>query len=173
RAEARGSVGPRVQREPSPADPTYRNPRINWQFTGNSESTTAFYDVMRTMGASAREILIAAATDRWKVKPESCHAENGMVIHRPSGRRFKFGDLAEAAARKTPPSNPRLKPQSQWRLIGKSLPRVETRSKVNGTAIFGLDFTIPGMVYAAVRTSPVLGGNVANFDKTSVDKFGV
>src|SRR5262249_31376674 len=75
--------------------------------------------------------------------------------------------------RKTPPSNPRLKPQSQWRLIGKSLPRVETRSKVNGTAIFGLDFTIPGMVYAAVRTSPVLGGNVANFDKTSVDKFGV
>src|SRR5262249_12303456 len=130
-------------------------------------------DVMRTMGASAREMLIAAAADRWKVKPETCRAENGKVIHRASRRSFKFGDLAEAAARKTPPANPPLKPASQWKLIGKSLPRVESRAKISGSAIFGMDFVAPGMVYAAVRTSPVFGGKVATVDKASVERFGI
>jgi isoquinoline 1-oxidoreductase subunit beta len=158
----------RIKVEFSSVAPAYRNPRINWQFTGNSESTTGFFDLMRTMGASAREMLIAAAVKRWGVKPEECYADNGRVIHRSSNRTFKFGEIAEDAATITPPQNPKLKPQSEWKLLGRSLNRVELASKLNGTAIFGLDITVPGMVHAAVMQSPVHGGTVKDFDKQSV-----
>jgi isoquinoline 1-oxidoreductase subunit beta len=161
----------RVKIEFSTVAPAYRNPRVNWQFTGNSESTTGFFDLLRTMGASAREMLVTAAANRWSMKPEECYAENGRVIHKPTGRAFKFGDVAEDAARITPPQSPKLKPQSEWKLLGRSLPRVELASKLNGTAIFGLDFTVLGMVYAAVMQSPVHGGTVSSFDKDSVMKL--
>ena len=170
-AEEVGADWKRVKLENSPADPAYRNPARNWQFTGNSESTTAFFDFLRTMGASAREMLVAAAADRWRVDPASCDSQNGRVIHRPTRRSLKFGQLVEAASKKQPPANPRLRPQSEWRLLGKSLPRVENPAKVNGTAVFGLDFKVPGMVYAAVRTSPVFGGKVAKLDKSSVERL--
>src|SRR5215472_7904493 len=148
-AEELGADWKRVRLENSPADPAYRNPARNWQFTGNSESTTAFFDFLRAMGASAREMLIAAAADRWKVDPASCYSESGKVFHRPTKRSLKFGQLVQAASKKQPPAHPRLKEQSEWRLLGKSLPRVENPAKVNGTAVFGLDFKIPGMLYAA------------------------
>jgi isoquinoline 1-oxidoreductase subunit beta len=158
----------RIKVEFSSVAPAYRNPRINWQFTGNSESTTGFFELMRTMGASAREMLIAAAAKRWGVNPEECYADNGRVIHRSSNRAFKFGEIAEDAARITPPQSPKLKPQSEWKLLGRSLNRVELASKLNGTAIFGLDITVPGMVHAAVMQSPVHGGTVKDFDKQSI-----
>ena len=170
-ADELGADWKRIKLENSPADPAYRNPARNWQFTGNSESTTAFFDFLRTMGASARETLISAAADRWKVDPTSCYSENGKVFHRPTKRSFKFGQLVQAASKKEPPAHPRLKEQKEWRLLGKSLPRVENPSKVNGTAVFGLDFKIPGMVYAAVRSSPVFGGKVARLDKSSIGRF--
>src|SRR5262244_4219472 len=170
-AEELGADWKRVRLENSPADPAYRNPARNWQFTGNSESTTAFFDFLRTMGASAREMLIAAAADRWKVDPASCYSESGKVFHRPTKRSLKFGQLVQAASKKQPPAHPRLKEQSEWRLLGKSLPRVENPAKVNGTAVFGLDFKIPGMLYAAVRSSPVFGGKVVKLDKSSVSRF--
>src|SRR5215813_7276071 len=170
-AEELGADWSRVKIELSAVAPSYRNPRINWQFTGNSESTTAFFELLRTMGASAREMLIAAAANRWHVGPEECYAEKGRVINRPSQRAFKFGDLAEDAARIAPPQNPKLKPQNEWTLLGKSLSRVELPAKLNGTAIFGLDFTVPGMVYAAVMQSPVHGGKVSSFEKDSVMKL--
>src|SRR5258708_1799129 len=170
-AEELGADWNRVKLESSPADPAYRNPGRNWQFTGNSESTTAFFDFLRTMGAGAREMLISAAAERWKVDPASCYSSDGKVIHRPTQRSLKFGQLAEAASKKKPPAHPKFKAQSEWRLLGKSLPRVENPAKVNGTAVFGMDFRIPGMVYAAVRTSPVFGGKVATLDKASVAGF--
>jgi isoquinoline 1-oxidoreductase subunit beta len=161
----------RVKVECSGVAPAYRNPRINWQFTGNSESTTGFFELLRTMGASARELLTAAAANRWGVKPEECYAENGRIVHKPTQRVLRFGEIAEDAARLTPPQNPKLKPQSEWTLLGHSLPRVELGSKLNGTAVFGLDFTVPGMVNAAVMQSPVHGGTVSAFDKNSVLKL--
>jgi isoquinoline 1-oxidoreductase beta subunit len=170
-AEELGADWSRVKVEVSTVAPAYRNPRINWQFTGNSESTTGFFELMRTMGASAREMLVSAAAKRWGARAEECYVENGRVIHRPTSRAFKFGDVAEDAAKLTPPQNPKLKPQSDWKLLGRSLPRVELASKINGTAIFGLDFTMPGMVYAAVMQSPVHGGTVSTFDKESVAKL--
>jgi isoquinoline 1-oxidoreductase beta subunit len=137
-------------------------------FTGNSESTSSFFDLLRHMGASAREMLIAAAADRWSVPAAECHAAGGSVYHPTTGRALTFGDLAEAAARQTPPEKPPLKSEGEWKLLGRSLPRVELPAKVNGTAIFGLDFKVPGMVYAAVKQSPVFGGKLTGFDKASV-----
>jgi isoquinoline 1-oxidoreductase subunit beta len=167
-ADELGADWTKVRLENSPTDPVYRNPRVNWQFTGNSESSTSFFEMMRQMGASAREMLITAASERWKVAPATCDAENSHVIHRPSKRALKFGDIAEAASKVPPPKNPRLKPDKEWRLIGRSLPRVDNPSKVDGSAIFGIDFGVPNMVYAAVRQSPVIGGKTASFDKSSV-----
>jgi len=170
-ADELGADWSRVRLENSPTDPSYRNPRLNWQFTGNSESTTAFFDLMRQMGASAREMLISAAAQQWKVEASACHTEAGKVIHTKSYRSARFGDLAEAAAKLTPPSKPPLKNEKDWSLIGKSLPRVENPSKIDGSAIFGLDFTLPGLVHAAVRQCPVFGGDVASFDRSSIAGF--
>src|SRR5215469_3358105 len=170
-AEELGADWSRVRLEDSPTDPAYRNPRINWQFTGNSESTPSFFDLMRQMGASAREMLIAAAAQKWHVDPATCRTEAGKVLHKNSRRSAKFGDLVEAAAKITPPAKPTFKSEKDWTLLGKSLPRVENPSKVDGSAIFGLDFTVPGMVYAAVRQCPVFGGDVASFDRSSIAGF--
>ena len=170
-ADELGADWSRVRLENSPTDPAYRNPRINWQFTGNSESATAFFDLMRRMGASAREMLISAAAQRWKVDASTCRAESGKVLHAKSRRTARFGDLVEAAATLTPPANPPLKSEKDWSLIGKSVPRVENPSKIDGSAIFGMDFKLPGLVCAAVRQCPVFGGDVASFDRSSIAGF--
>jgi isoquinoline 1-oxidoreductase beta subunit len=170
-AEELGADWVRVQLEMSPTAQAYRNPRLQFQFTGNSESTKSFFDLMRTVGASAREMLISAAADRWHVAPLSCGVDRGVVVHKTSGRRLTFGQLAEAASKKPAPHNPPLKPQSEWKLLGKSQPKVDIPSKVDGSAVFGIDFGVPGMVYAAVKNCPVFGGKLKSFDRSSVDGF--
>src|SRR5215471_4124921 len=170
-AEELGADWGRVKIEFSTVAPEYRNPRINWQFTGNSESTTGFFELLRTMGASARELLIAAAARRWNVSADDCYTDQGRIIHRPTKRSFRFGDVAEDAAHLTPTKTPKLKPQSDWKLLGRSLTRVELGSKLNGSAVFGIDFTVPRMVHAAVMQSPVHGGTVSSFEKASVVKL--
>jgi len=167
-AEELGADWSRVKLETPLTDPAYRNPRTGHQFTGNSESITSFFEIMRAMGASAREMLIAAAAARWKVAPETCRAENGRIVHAGSGRSLRFGDLAAAAAKLPPPDKPRLKAPSEWRLLGTSLPRVDVPSKVDGTAVFGLDVTVPGMAYAAVKMCPVYGGKLRSHDAAAV-----
>jgi isoquinoline 1-oxidoreductase subunit beta len=170
-ADELGADWSKVRLENAPADPAYRNPRINWQFTGNSESTTAFFDLMREMGAAGRQMLIGAAAGRWKVDAGTCRAERSRVIHTATGRSLTYGELAAAAAAMARPGKPTLKPPADWTLIGKSLPRIENAGKVNGAAIFGMDVTVPGMVYAAVKTSPVFGGKVSSFDRESIRGF--
>ncbi len=170
-AEELGADWSRVKIEFSGVAPAYRNPRVNWQFTGNSESTTGFFELLRMMGASARVMLVAAAANHWQAKAEDCYVENGRIIHKPTKRTLKFGDVAEDAAKIPPPKDVKLKPEREWKLLGRSLTRVELASKLNGTAIFGLDFTVPGMVYAAVMQSPVHGGAVKEFDKEHVMKM--
>src|SRR5262247_3770243 len=167
-AEELGADWSRVKIEFSPTAPPYRNPRINWQFTGNSESTTGFFELLRTMGASAREMLIRAAANRWGVTAGECFTDNGKVVHKPTGRNLKFGDVAEDAARVTPAANPKPKSEGDWKLLGKPLARVDVPGKLSGAAVFGLDFTVPDMVCAAIKQSPVHGGSVASFDKPSV-----
>jgi len=167
-AEEMGADWSRVRLESSPADPAYRNPRINWQFTGNSESTTSFFDLMREMGASAREMLISAASDRLKAQVTEFRAEQSRVIHTASGRSLAFSELSAEAAKKDPPKNPKLKDQSAWKLLGRSLPREDTQAKLNGSAVFGIDFRLPKMAHAAVKTCPVFDGKVASVDRSSI-----
>jgi isoquinoline 1-oxidoreductase subunit beta len=170
-AEELGADWNQVHLEMSPTAEVYRNPRLQFQYTGNSESMMSFFDLMRQVGASAREMLISAAADKWHVDPASCSVEKSTVIHRASKRTLPFGKLAQAASRKQPPKNPTLKAQSQWTLLGKSLPRVDSPSKVDGSAIFGLDLKLPGMVYAAVLHCPVFGGKLKSLDRSSVAGF--
>jgi isoquinoline 1-oxidoreductase beta subunit len=167
-AEELGADWSRVQIETSPVGVAYQNPKAHWQYTGNSESTIGFFELMRTMGASAREMLIAAAATRLGVKPQALRAENGHVVHPPTGRSLRFGELAAAAAKLPAPARPPLKPRKEWRLLGTSVPRLDNPAKVDGTAVYGLDFTVPGMVYAAVKAAPTFGGKVKHLDPASV-----
>ncbi|HML11839.1 MAG TPA: molybdopterin cofactor-binding domain-containing protein [Xanthobacteraceae bacterium] len=154
----------------SPAAPAYRHPIYNWQFTGNAESIRSYHALIRKMGAAAREMLIAAAADRLRVPAAELDARAGTVRHGASGRALGYGELAAAAAAKPVPAEPRVKPESEWQLVGggRSLPRRDVPAKVEGTAVFGIDVKVPGMAYAALASAPTIGGKVANVDRDSV-----
>ena len=135
----------------------------NWR-TGGSSSVRGNFEPFRRAGATARELLISAASERWNVDRASCHAEHGEVVHAASGRRLAYGALAERAAQLPPPAEPKLKPRSAFRVIGKDVRRLDTPAKVDGSAIFGIDVRIPGMLVAQVERSPEIGGAVTSFD---------
>jgi len=136
------------------------------QTTGGSASVRTTWDPMRKAGAQAREMLISAAAQQWSVKPESCHAENSFVVHSASGRKLGYGALAAEAGKLPVPENPALK-TGGYKIVGKPLPRLDTPSKVNGSAIYGLDFRVPGMKYAVLARCPIVGGKVAAIDDTA------
>jgi len=153
----------------SPAAPPYRHPVYNWQFTGNSESIRSYHALIRKMGAAAREMLIAAASDRLSVPTTELAARSGVVRHAGSGRSVGFGEIAAAAAEKPVPAEPLMKSESEWRLVGggRSLPRRDVPAKVEGSAVFGIDVKVPGMVYAAVASAPTIGGKLVSVDQAS------
>jgi isoquinoline 1-oxidoreductase beta subunit len=167
-ADELGADWSRVRIENAPVATEYQNPKAHLMFTGNSESIQTFGPIMRAAGAAAREMLVDAAAKRWGVPRDSCRTEDGRVIHGKSGRHFTFGELVEDAAGEPTPGQPRLRPQGELKLIGRSIARRDIPSKVDGSAVFGIDFKVPGMVYAAVRQIPVLGGSVTKFDPASV-----
>src|SRR5215831_14470061 len=140
----------------SPAGEAYRHPVYNWQFTGNAESIRSYHALIRKMGAAAREMLIAAAADKLGAPAPELTAHKGRVVHAPSRRAVGFGEIAVEAATKAVPAEPRIKPESEWRLVGagRSLPRRDIPAKVMGTAEFGIDVRVPGMVWAAVESAP-------------------
>ena len=132
--------------------------------TGGSRSVRQLFDPLRKTGATAREMLISAAARKWEVDRATCRAEQGAVLHLPSGRKLGYGALAAAAAREQVPANPPLKAAKDWRLIGKKVPRLDTPDKVTGRARFGIDVRLPGLRFAVVARPPVVGGKVASFD---------
>jgi len=138
--------------------------------TAGSSSVTLFYEPMRKAAAATREMFVAAAVERWDVAPGECDVQNSKVIHRASGRRFTFGELAEAAARQPVPRNPSLRKLSDMPLIGQRVQRLDAEAKSNGSARFGLDFQAPGMLWAAVRHGPVRGSSVASLDAEAARK---
>ena len=150
-----------------PDDQLYANPLIGAQVTGGSTSVRAMWQPLRGAGAAARAMLIAAAAQRWHVDPSSCHADNGEVIHMPTGRRLSYGALAEMAARLPVPQDVPLKDPKQFKLIGTPAKRLDTPDKVNGRAQFGIDVQIPGMKIAAVAACPVFGGKLAGVDDSA------
>jgi isoquinoline 1-oxidoreductase beta subunit len=139
-------------------------PRYGEMGTGGSSSVRESYEPLRKAGASAREMLVAAAAAQWKVEAASCRPELGSVLHPPSNRRLTYGELVGAAARLPVPSNPKLKDPSQFRYIGKSMPRVDIPAKVNGSAVFGIDVRVPKMLFATVVRCPVVGGKLGKLD---------
>jgi isoquinoline 1-oxidoreductase beta subunit len=144
------------------------------QNTDGSRSMRQFYWPMRVAGASAREMLEAAAAHMWAVSANDCRARNHMVVHIPTGRQLPFGEVAKVAATlEVPPEDHlelRYKPASERRYVGKPMPIVDLNDIVRGKATFGIDVTLPGMKYASVERCPVYGGKVSTFDATDALK---
>lgn len=141
------------------------------QITGGSSTIRGSYQRLLKLSASAREMLVEAASKKWNVNQADCYAENGFVIHRPSGRKFGYGDLVTDAAKLEPPKNVTLKNPKDYKIIRKPMPRQDTPQKVNGKAVFGMDFKLPGMLYAVVERSPRFEGKVKSFDDTETKKI--
>jgi isoquinoline 1-oxidoreductase subunit beta len=119
---------------------------------------------MRVTGAAARHVLVEAAAARWNVPAQDCETKSGRVIHAASGRSFGYGELAAEATNYDPPSNPTLKDRSKFALIGRPVQRFDIPRKVNGTTNYGIDVKQPGMLYAAIRISPVFGAKLKSVD---------
>ena len=114
-------------------------------------------------GAAARTMLISAAAKRWRIDPAQCHVKNGTVVN-SLGKVLTYGELADAAAREPVPKDLKLIPRNDFQIIGKAKARIDTPGKVDGSAEFGLDVKLPGMLYAVLAQSPVLGGKVKSLD---------
>lgn len=136
--------------------------------TGGSTSVRDAYDYYRRMGAIARGMLISAAAKEWKVSREDCYAEKGEVINKKDGQKKTFGELAAKAAKEKAEEFPVLKKKSEFKLVGKSIDRIDVPNKVTGKAIFGLDVRVPNMKFAVIRHPSFVGGKITgikNLDK--------
>lgn len=140
------------------------------QNTDGSRSIRNFYMPMRQAGATAREMLVAAAAQTWGVPASECKAQNHTVIHESSNRSLGYGELASVAASVPVPENPTLKTKDQFRYIGTPVSGVDNKDIVQGKALYGIDAAMPGMVYASIERSPVLRGSVQSYDDTETLK---
>ena len=140
------------------------------QRAGGSASVRTSYTELRKVGASAREVFIKAASIQWQVDTDSCYAENGTVIHKPTKRMLTYGDLAEEASKLELPKEPKLKDPKDFKILGKQAKRPDVPLKTNGKAEFGIDVQVPGMLYATVERCPVIGGTLKSFDATEALK---
>jgi len=141
------------------------------QVTGGSSTVRGAYQRLLRTGATAREMLIETAAKRWNVNKADCFAENGFVVYKPDGKKIGYGDLVEEASKMEPPKNVKLKNRSEYKIIGKPLHRQDTPSKVNGTAEFGQDKKVKGMLYAMVERNPRFHGKVKSFDDSAARKI--
>lgn len=142
-------------------------PLIGLTITGGSSTILGNYNYLRTVGAATRAMLVQAAAEQLDVPESELTTEKSKVIHAGSGRSLSYGALAEAAAAFTPPGDAKVKDPSEFTLLNTPVKRLDTPEKSDGSAVFGIDVKIPGMVYAAVRHSPVFGGTVDTFDADS------
>ena len=134
------------------------------QGTGGSSSVRTSYEKLRNAGATARGMLIAAAAAAWNAPVADCRAEQGSVINVRNGKKLGYGELASAAASMPVPEKPAFKDPKDFHLIGKRVKKLDTPSKIDGSAVYGIDIRVPGMVFASLVRCPVFGGKVATFD---------
>jgi len=153
----------KVKVGPLPENPAGWSRRMS---TGGSTSVRTSWDILRKAGATARAMLMTAAAQTWGADPAACSTANGIVSHTGTSHRLTYGALAAKAAALPVPANPPLKDPKDFRLLGKPTHRLDTPSKVNGTAQFGIDVRMPGMLVASIERSPVFGGKVKSFDAT-------
>src|SRR3954447_9212011 len=147
-----------------PNEKLYANPMLGEQATGNSNAIRGAWKPLREAGAIARTMLIAAAAKRWGVEVASCRAQDGEVIHTPTGRHVGYGELAAEAAQMPVPKQVTLKRAEDFKLIGTPAKRLDASGKVNGTAVYGLDARPPGVKIATLAQSPVFGGRLKSVD---------
>src|SRR5213594_1163855 len=136
--------------------------------TGGSRGIRDSHQYVREGGATARIMLIQAAANAWNVPASECSAANSVITHKPSGRKTTYGKVAEAAAKLTPPEKPTLKDPTEWKLIGKSVKRLDTIDKLTGKQVYGFDMKLPGMLNAAIKDCPVFGGKVQSYEAAKV-----
>ncbi|MFI4890231.1 MAG: molybdopterin cofactor-binding domain-containing protein [Steroidobacterales bacterium] len=154
----------------APVGDAYVNQGNGGQITGTSNSISDAWVKLRTAGAQARTMLISAAAQAWVVSPADCRAEHGSVVG-AHGQSLSFGQLAAAAGKLPVPKDVKLKEAADFKLIGSNAPRLDTPGKVDGSAEFGIDVRLPGMLYAAFAQSPVLGGKLRSVDADTAGKM--
>src|SRR5438874_13401939 len=152
-----------VRLGPVPENPAGWSRRMS---TGGSTAIRTSWDPLRKAGATARGMLIDAAASTWDVDRASCRAERGAVVHGPSKRRLTYGRLVAKAAKLPVPKDPPLKDPKDFRLLGTRVPRLDTPAKVDGSAVFGIDVKVPGMLVASIERCPVFGGKLKSYDAT-------
>ncbi len=153
----------------APPGAAYANALLGAQITGGSTSVREGFEKLRIGGAQVREMLISAAATKWGVDRTTLKAENGVISG--GGKKATYGSLAAAAAKLPVPEKVAIKDPKDFRIVGKSIKRLDTPAKVNGTAEFGIDVKMPGMVYASIEQCPVIGGKVKSFDGAAAKKM--
>ncbi|HEY6065801.1 MAG TPA: molybdopterin cofactor-binding domain-containing protein, partial [Thermoanaerobaculia bacterium] len=146
-------------RQPDRLDPKYLD-----QFTGGSAGISESWEPLRHAGAAAREVLIAAAAEKWQVPAAECRSDRGAVVHPATGRRIDYRELVARASEMKPPEKPALKSTGDFRIAEKPTATVDLHEIVTGRITYGLDVRLPGMLHAVVERNPVFGGRVARFD---------
>jgi isoquinoline 1-oxidoreductase beta subunit len=169
--EELGGDWSRLQVRDAAADKVYDNPMSHTQMTVGSFSVRGWYTQLRLIGAAAREMLVLTAATEWQVPVNECSVANSVIVHGPSGRQCTFGSVAARAAVLPVPQSPALKDPAAFGLIGTSPMRTEIASKVDGSAQYGIDVRLPGMLYAAVKTCPTLGGKLKSFDASAAQNL--
>src|SRR5436309_5564937 len=152
-----------VRLGPVPENPAGWSRRMS---TGGSTAIRTSWEPLRKAGAAAREMLLDAAASTWDVDRASCRAERGAVVHASSKRRLTYGKLVAKAAQLPVPKDPPLKDPKDFRLLGTRTPRLDTPAKVDGSAVFGIDVKVPGMLIASIERCPVFGGTLKSYDAT-------
>jgi isoquinoline 1-oxidoreductase beta subunit len=160
----------KVTTEYPPPGENLRRDRVWGSYsTGGSRGIRDSHDYVRKGGAAARHMLVAAAAEQWGVPTGECTAASSVITHGPSGRTLRFGELAEAAGRQTPPAEVALKDPKDWKIAGKPLPRLDTVEKLTGKQVYGADLKLPGMLNAAIKACPVFGGTLVSFDAAAIE----
>jgi isoquinoline 1-oxidoreductase beta subunit len=152
-----------------PAENLKRNRIWGDMFATGSRAVRGSQVYVRKAGASAREMLIAAAAQQWNVPAQECHADKSVITHRPSARTVRFGEVAAAAGKLEPPKEVKLKDAKDWKLAGKPMKRLEVGDKVQGKPIYGIDVRVPNMLYASLIQCPVFKGTLKAVDESKVN----
>ena len=155
----------KVRSEHAPADAVYGVPGVGLQITGGSTTTRVEFDRYRTVGATAKNMLLRAAAARWNVAPEQLVAEKGVI--RNGAQSLRYGEVANDAMNLDPPAKVKLKEPNEWTLLGKPTRRLDSLEKVTGRATFGIDVAFPGLRTAVVLRPPAFGAKLVRFDATA------
>ncbi|MFZ5731302.1 MAG: molybdopterin cofactor-binding domain-containing protein [Pseudomonadota bacterium] len=154
---------------PTPGESVKRKRAWGDFSTGGSRGIRESHEYVRQGGAAARQMLIQAAANEWKVSASECTVANSVITHTASGRKTTYGKMAEAAAKLEVPKDIKLKDPKDWKLVGKPVKRLDTAEKVVGKAMYGSDVKMPGMLLAAIKASPVHGGKLKSFDAAKIE----